>query len=368
MPLYDYVASVFDNSMTVIDVTNPAAPTYAARLAGAGAPNYLSQIANLIRDGNYVYAVSVGDGYLVIIDVTNPLAPGLISATFISLPANQLQYLFKAGNYCYCCDRTHLYIIDVSNTAIPVVKSTTVNTALGLSATAILGHPYVSGKYCYLPTLDAGAITPTDNTLTIIDISDPTAPIVTGSIAGAGAPNYLRGAIFVFISGSYAYIGASKDNSLTVVDISNPALPTFKGNLTGGGGIAPFLNGAYYLWVESGYCYCGTLSDGFTIIDVSNPAAPSFKSNLPFVAGQSPVFKDGNIVYFGSANSNTLYLIDVSNPAIPSTVGSIGGAGAPNYLGGPYFSATKNYPGPPTPAVGLLFDIKGLLDCIAWRR
>ena len=363
MTLYCYVAAVFDSSMTVIDATTPAAPAYAARLDGAGAPNYLSQIANLIRDGIYVYAVSVGNGYLTIINVTNPLIPTLTSATFISAPANQMQYLFKAGNYCYCCDRKNLYIVDVSNPAAPIVKSTTANTALGLTAGAVLGHPYVSGNYCYLPTLDSGGVVPADNTLTIINISNPAAPTVTGSIAGSGVPNFLKGAIFVFISGSYAYVGASQDFSLTIIDISNPALPTFKGNIAGGGGFSPFLSGNYYLWVEGSYCYCGTLQDGFTIIDISNPAAPSFVSNLPFAHGQSPIFKDGNIVYFGSAPSNTLYLIDVSNPAIPATVGSIGGAGAPNYLGGPYFCATKNYPAPPTsPTITSISPAYGTVD------
>jgi hypothetical protein len=44
MPHYVAVTTgLIDNSLTIIDVSDPAAPVFAGHIAGAGAPNYLMQ-------------------------------------------------------------------------------------------------------------------------------------------------------------------------------------------------------------------------------------------------------------------------------------------------------------------------------------
>jgi len=48
---YIAVAAIFDDSVTIIDVTNPAAPTFAGNLRGAGPPNHLIQV--VVPDGTY---------------------------------------------------------------------------------------------------------------------------------------------------------------------------------------------------------------------------------------------------------------------------------------------------------------------------
>jgi len=39
---YAYVAATLDDALTIIDVSNPAAPAFVGSIQGAGAPNYLS--------------------------------------------------------------------------------------------------------------------------------------------------------------------------------------------------------------------------------------------------------------------------------------------------------------------------------------
>jgi len=81
-----------------------------------------------------------------------------------------------------------------------------------------------------------------DNSLTIIDVTNPAAPVFVGNIAGAGAPNFLNNPWFVAIIGNYAYVCAAGDDSLTIIDVTNPAAPVFVGNIAGAG--APNFLGA----------------------------------------------------------------------------------------------------------------------------
>ena len=63
---YAYVA-VGGNGLVIVDVTNPAAPTF------KGSYNTTGGSTGVAVEGNYAY-VADGDNGLVIVDVTNPAA------------------------------------------------------------------------------------------------------------------------------------------------------------------------------------------------------------------------------------------------------------------------------------------------------
>lgn len=50
---------------------------------------------------------------------------------------------------------------------------------------------------------------PDDDALSIFDVSDPTGPTLAGVIRGAGSPNYLNGALNVFVDvrGAFTPLG-----------------------------------------------------------------------------------------------------------------------------------------------------------------
>jgi rhodanese-related sulfurtransferase len=151
-----------------------------------------------------------------------------------------------------------------------------------------LNHPYsvfVSGNYAYVAAQG-------DNSLTIIDVTNPAAPTFKGHIAGVGAPNYLSGPSSVFVSGNYAYVAAQGDNSLTIIDVTNPAAPTFKGHIAGTA--APnYLNNPYSVFVSGNYAYVAAYDDNsLTIIDVSwlTSGATPPSVNLNTIADNSWVF------------------------------------------------------------------------------
>lgn len=377
MSTYSYIAAALQNSLTILDVTNPLLPTFKGNIMGAGSPNYLGMIFDVAKVGNYAYCSCTGSTYggdacLTIIDVTNPAVPVFVSTLPVGT-GTWGRFVFISGNTAYVTDEQAggLYIIDISNPAAPSITGSILYAALGLSATANLGRPYKVGNYCYIASYDSGHLTDDDNALLVVDISNPAAPTLHGSIRGVA--NHLKGA-WAFPSGNYAYFAALYDASggaLTILDISNPAAPAFV-SWIGGIGAPNYLRSCVIIWKEGNYCYCGT-GEGFTIIDVSNPNVPAFVSNLPggFGVGIS-VQKLDNYCYIGDPTNNRVAVVDVSNVAVPAIVGSISGADAPNYLNYPVLAALQGswQPGPgPSPysSPPCIIDFKGLLDCIGWK-
>lgn len=192
----------------------------------------------------------------------------------------------------------------------------------------------VRGSYAYVACI-------TQDSLTIVDISNPAAPATVGHITGAGAPNYLNGAVDVFVHGNYAYVVCNQDDSLTIIDITNPTNPTFKGHIAGAGG-PNFLQGANGVWVEGDYAYTVANQDSaFSIFNISNPSNPYHVASLngagaPFYFGWvQGIWKKGNYIFLCASNDDCLTVVDVSNPAAPARVAHVGSAAAPWYMNNP---------------------------------
>ena len=98
---------------------------------------------------------------------------------------------------------------------------------------------YVSGEYAYVAASEA-------DSLTIVDVSDPSSPAIAGSVSDGGV--LLDGARSVYVSGKYAYVAASSADRLTIVDVSDPSAPTIAGSVSSGQ-----LNGARSVYVSGKY-------------------------------------------------------------------------------------------------------------------
>lgn len=196
----------------------------------------------------------------------------------------------------------------------------------------------VSGNYAYTTAYHPGQ-------LTVVDISNPTNPIVVGATP---SNSNLIGGSNIAVVGNYAYVvsknrnasTSSNDdgngNSLTIVDISNPAAPTVVGavrdpnRLFGSYGVAVQGNYAYvaYQGVLSGQPQVpDTSKGGFTVVDISNPASPSIVGNIDnsqlkgsFFNGlyhATSVAISGHYAYVNAFYANRITVIDISNPASP---------------------------------------------------
>lgn len=270
----------------------------------------------------YLYISTWGaDDALVIVDACPTCNPSLVGvcqdATFVA-PSGVSVY----GGFAYLVDQTadQLSIIDVSDPTNPIL----------VSAIAGAGAPnFLNGAYhchvrnnglCYVVSI-------VDDALSIFDISAPAAgPVLVGSIQGVGAPNFLGNPSSVYVDDSLqAYVAAALNNSLTIIDVSNPAAPVFRGRINGVG--APnFLASVRKVVVRGIYAYTVSFTDGaLSIFNISNPAAPTLVGTVAHacLAGGWDISILGNYAYTAGETANALGVFNIANPAAPAFVGQL---------------------------------------------
>ena len=305
-----HVACIFDNALTIIDVFDPTTPTFLGSIQGAGAEPWLGNAHGVFVKDDLAYVAAPADNALTIIDVSNPTNPTFVgSIRGAGAP--------PGGNWLQSAR-----------------------------------HVYVVGNLAYVTAM-------LDDALTIIDVSDPTNPTFVGSIQGAGAPpggNWLGQALHLEVIGNYAYIAAYNDNAFTIIDVSNPAAPTFVGSIQGAG-VPP---GGNWLFLPMSVHIVGNLAyipahndNALTIISIANPAIPAFVGSIQgagappggnWLGGACEAHVRGNLAYVTADSDNALTVINVANPAAPVFLGTIRGAGAPNYLSAPQWCAVSYAP------------------------
>ena len=176
--------------------------------------------------------------------------------------------------------------------------------------------------------------------------------ILKGVIKGKGSPNFLEGANWVDVSGNYAYVVSYDDGSLSVFDISDPANPILSSTVKVQG-YTDKDYGAFSVFVSGSYAYVYDDGGVFLIYDISDPAGAG-----PVLAGKvaigpiedyqaadtawGGVYVEGILAYVVDEVSDGLTVLDVSDKTKPAIIGTISGAGAPNYLKNPCFVTVNN--------------------------
>lgn len=156
----------------------------------------------------------------------------------------------------------------------------------------------------------------------VIDVTDPTTPVIAGSVTDALLGNI--DGITIDPSGDYAYVSRGNGDRVIVVDISTPATPTIVGsvtdgvNLNGVNGIDFFAPDHVVLAVFDG--------DGIATVDISVPASPALEGQLigqTQADGAEDVVVDGNNAIVCAYNANRVTVFDITNPAAPTLTGSV---------------------------------------------
>jgi len=295
---YAYISSWIDDSLSIIDVSNPSHPTevgYVLDNSQGGTASTLDGACEVYVVGNYAYVTAFYDHGLSIINISNPTNPvevGYIrdnsvggSAQALKLPIN----LYVSGRYAYVAGNgdSGLSIIDISDPTNPVEVGYILDDSNGGTATTLasITGVYVSGEYAYVV---AGLAT-ADDALTIINISDPTTPFVAGYIQdnshAGGTAHALDGAGEVYVLGDYAYVSSRYDDALSIFDISSPANPIEVGYILDnespeGVGTAVALHYVYGFAVSGEYAYVtGAYDDGLSIIQLPSADLPTANIN-----------------------------------------------------------------------------------------
>ena len=141
------------------------------------------------------------------------------------------------------------------------------------SRLAVARGVFVSGTTAYVPSSGAGP-TSFDESLTLIDVSDPMNPVLLAEIYdGDGTFSRLAGAYTVFVSGTTAYVASRGDSSLTIIDVSDPMNPALLAEVYDEDGTFSRLDQATSVYISGITAYVTSFeADSLTIIDVGGPA------------------------------------------------------------------------------------------------
>jgi len=280
-------AFVATDDFEVIDIADPEHP----RLVGTGTPS----------GSAYGIAVSAGCAYLA---TGGGAAFGTVESFDVSLPFNPqpfgelaLPYPARAaalagGGVCLGGD-AGLQIIDVADPRAPHV--------IGSLATTSLDDMTASGTLaCALGWVNPGW------GLFVIDLIDPTAPEIVGTVqTGWNA--------CVAISGNRAYVAGNASPGLQVISLADPASPRVLGSVVLPGNLQRGVT------VAGGHAYVANDS-GLAVVDVADPLHP-------WVAGSSAIGPAFDVALLGDRvcllGERWLHLFDVTQPHAPRVVGRV---------------------------------------------
>ncbi len=378
---YAYIASYSDNGIEIINIANPSNVFHVASLADTGTISLANPTSVFVKNNN-IYITSYSEDGLDVLEFDNLTAP---SVNFGSASINQLSInnnLFvnnldannlnsvnlKAktevvedlyvnnnlkqiisdleladslngskfnGIYALDIQGNYAYVVSLSDDSLTVVDISDPNSLVELgyiqddsqggTATA-LDTPrdvVVQGNYAYVVNFSSDG-------LGVFDISDPYSIIQVGQLVDT-AETELNYPTSIFIRGTYAYITGSSDDGLEIVDISDPNNPVHVGSL--GDDASTLLDGAYDVYVQGKYAYVvSTVDDGLEIVDISDPNNPVHVGSIQDdnqggtaqeLDGARSLYVQGKYAYIASYDDDGLEIIDISDPSNPTHAGSI---------------------------------------------
>jgi hypothetical protein len=246
------------NSFNIIDMSDPTSPVT------KGSYN-VGQGYGLALNGNYAYIQTDGGGNGIftkgtvgIMDITDPTNPVPIMEN--NLGYNSAYQTYYHNGYVYDPSYNIIGIYSVADPA-NLVHVTNINTTKDTYWLAF------SGNYMY--GIDK-------NKLRIWDISDPAAPIETGSISDADLGNYNG----IAVKGNHVFVGSNA--KILVFDVSDKNNPTLVTTLALTSGTGSSLNEARIL--DNYLLIVGF--DDFYVVDIVNPNHPVEVTSFPLANGE----------------------------------------------------------------------------------
>ncbi len=290
---YAYVANAHDG-IAVVNVANPAAPSIIRSVNLPDTPTRVD-INNgilFVADKSVVELFSLADR-------TNPSLLGSYSQSGL-----EVQDVISNGSYAYVLGTLSgqpvLEVIDVSNTALPVLKSSI--TVHGTKDVVF------SSNYVYVVggrTLDIISAYP--NLAVVSTYTDPISYAYYSSIQ---------------VFGSVAYIN-DIGSGLHAINVSNPASPAVSFESRS---IFPYTNYGMGVAISNGYVFLGQNGGGIAIYDIASTGSPVYVETYTGTGIVHNVSIANDVAYV-AADTGGLQLVDVSKPdSVPPVVAPVGGS------------------------------------------
>ena len=264
---YAYVSAQTQDSIQVVDISDPSNLTAWVRLVNNNSSLMLDAPNDIVSNGDYLYVAEQVWDAIQILDISDPANP------------------VAAWNF-------------TNNNTVRL------NGPRGLD---------IQGDYLYVASGN-------DDALQIFDISNPTSLVAAGQLDTAnGRLNFAR---WIIVEWDYAYMWARNDDSVQVIDISDPNNPVFASQIVDDGATV-FLDSVWGIAKSWDYIYATWFQqDRIQIIDVSDPLNPVSAWSLDdtdilWLNGPRDVYIDGDFLVIANFVGDDVILLDISDPANP---------------------------------------------------
>ncbi|MGD0949142.1 MAG: hypothetical protein ABSA52_17160, partial [Candidatus Binatia bacterium] len=289
-----YVAAG-SNGLRVVDVSNPAAPTIIGTAALAAAED-----VDVVNG----YAYVANSTSVAVVDVSNPRQPLLVSST--SVPATTLA---AAGSNLYVLGGTYLEILDITSPTTPRLFSTSAN--YGAQGLAALGNDV----YLASPEVNSSPSPTTIGGLYVIDMSTGAPVVLTNIYNGFGDTDVAANGQFAVVTGG--------SWGLRLVNVETLDKPAIVASVSGTfGAVAMDSRYAYVLETVPG----NPAHVNLDIIDMtylSEYQQGGVVDSFPIPGGSGSDIKIAGTLAYVASGTAGLQIIDVSNPTVPTVIGSV---------------------------------------------
>ena len=319
------VAAYTDSAVTIMSVTNPAAPVKLAELRdGVGAFTLLGGAYDVAFSGNNIMAVSAyNDAAVTLVNMSNPGAPTL--AGYIQNGFNGFTNFLGPRHLAFfrnllavaANDSSAVNLIDVSNPADPQLRSVIRNGVNGFTNLS-LGNGGVAFSTNGLLAIAAQG----SDAVNLMDVSNPASPQLRAVInSGMG------GVSRVAFSGNLLAAMATYENVVTLVDVSNPSLPQVKGRFVNGLAGLRMLNSPIGVAFDGGTLVVGAYFPGGVTLLKPLPVPVNLVANdlvgIGTAMPEAPLHVVGNMIVQGDRVSLRAGGVELGVDTVASGLDSI---------------------------------------------
>jgi len=303
---YAYVSKTFGGAIDIIDIQDLSNP----QVVGTYWDGNWNEYSEFVSRDDYIYMPIWGrdnTGTIAIIDAYDPANPAKIG----TFPATESEGDPRIALYdelavvttwehnvpVWGQDKASLKLFNIANAEQPYLRSSiNLTEELGLT-----GHCQITtdGSYAYLVSKD-------DNTLVIVDITNPAYPTIVSSFTDT--TNFVFSTEYenmgrIRISNGYAYvIGSGK---LHILNVSDQTQPVFVKSIAG----TTFRD----IKISGRYMYLGLYGslEVFDIIDAENPVKilNAAEEGISWASGWSSGALFGNVLY--SPSLDNLNIVEI---------------------------------------------------------
>jgi PKD repeat protein len=285
------------SSLQIIDIGTPASSQ--VLLGSVDSAGYAFDI-DVAGDKAYV---ADGSGGLQVVDISTPADP-LILGSAESL--DQALDVVVIGNLAFMASRNWGFrIFDLSTASSPTLVGGFNSIGMGLT---------VVGDLAYLIDQRTGDHF---STIQIIDVSEPSEPVVIGFVNTSG---YAQG---ITVMGDTAYVASqgtfASAGGLTIIDVGDPTNPVIISS------VETFWQ-AMDVAVVNDTAYVLDGSEGLLVIDVSTPSSPAILKSFYTLRAAVDIVIVGDRAYLADQWEG-VQVLDITTPSDPVIVGVVGTSG-----------------------------------------